>query len=249
MGDESGKPTQDEMKAFVGKGVLDILVDKFHLNDSMVLGIGSGSTIVHFIHALKGISFKGICIPTSYQSEYLLRDLELTVGSVSDHPSIDITVDGADEISPALDLIKGGGGCHVREKVIAYISKVFIVIADDSKYSAYLGEKYPKIPLEILPFAVTPAMDKLTELGYQPQIRMAKNKAGPVISDQGNVIVDCLGVKVHPPVDVLHNALMNVPGVIDTGIFFHQYVTGAVLSSCHPTTHQLSLTTHWNPSS
>ncbi|RHZ89893.1 hypothetical protein Glove_9g98 [Diversispora epigaea] len=183
-----------------------------HLDASTkIIGIGSGSTVVYVIERilqrgnlkkvennennknLMGLDVNScVFIPTSFQSRQLIVDNGLNLGDVDQYPAIDITIDGADEVDENLNVIKGGGGCHLREKVVAEISKKFIIVADHTKKSKVLGEKWTQgIPIEVIPFCYVLVSSSLIKLGCHNQIlRMAKAKAGPVITDNGNFIID-----------------------------------------------------------
>ena len=131
------------------------------------------------------------CIPTSFQSYQLIIENGLNLVSLDQYPEIDLDIDGADEIDKDLNLIKGGGGCLVQEKIIASNSKNLVIIADFRKISENLGENWKKgVPVEVIPIAYKPIMKKLEKLGGKPELRMAQAKAGPLVSDNGNFIID-----------------------------------------------------------
>ena len=189
----------------------------------MILGIGSGSTVVYAVKKIaeinkaKNMDLK--CIPTSFQSRQLIVENGLTLVSLDQYPVIDLDIDGADEIDKSLNLIKGGGGCLVQEKIIASASKKLVIIADYTKKSEFLGENWKNgIPIEIIPLAHVPIMKKLEKLGGTPVLRMAKAKAGPVVSDNGNFIIDADFGIIKNPLD-LNLKLLQIPGVVDSGLF------------------------------
>jgi ribose 5-phosphate isomerase A len=162
------------------------------------------------------------CIPSSFQAEQLILGNNLVLDSLARVESIDVTIDGADEVDASLNLIKGGGACHVQEKIIAYSSKQLVIIADYRKASAALGENWKQgVPLEVVPPALQPVLRKLTAMGGEPKLRMGGSaKAGPVVSDNGNLIVDVnFGVVKPEDVAKLHSKLLHVPGIVDTGLF------------------------------
>ncbi|MHA1519855.1 MAG: ribose 5-phosphate isomerase A [Promethearchaeota archaeon] len=197
-------------------------VDEF-IQDGMVVGIGSGSTVVYAVDRLvervKTENLKVVCIPTSFQSTQLIVEGGLTLGDLSRYPDIDVDIDGADEVDDNLTLIKGGGGCHVQEKIVASCSKKLVIVADYRKDSHLLGEKWKKgIPIEVIPFAYVPVMKKLELMGGKPTLRMAKSKAGPVVSDNGNFIVDVDFGLLEKPAE-LNQQIKMIPGVVETGLF------------------------------
>lgn len=196
-----------------------------NLKENMVLGIGSGSTVVYAVERIaelnkeKDLNLK--CIPTSFQAYQLIIAHGLRLVSLDQYPEIDLDIDGADDIDKDLNLIKGGGGCLVQEKIVASNSKRFIVIADFRKNSQKLGEGYKKgVPIEVISQAYVPIMKKLEKLGGEPVLRMAVSKAGPLVSDNGNFIIDAdFGIIDNP--SELHNKIIVIPGVVDTGLFIN----------------------------
>ena len=194
-----------------------------NIKEGMVLGIGSGSTVVYAVKKIaeinktKNLDLK--CIPTSFQSHQLIIENDLTLVSLDQYPVIDLDIDGADEIDDSLNLIKGGGGCLVQEKIIASASKKLVIIADYSKKSEILGENWHNgVPIEIIPRALAPTMTKLEKLKGKPVLRMAKAKAGPVVSDNGNFIIDVDFGRIENPLD-LNLKILQIPGVVDSGLF------------------------------
>ncbi|XP_075004538.1 ribose-5-phosphate isomerase isoform X2 [Calonectris borealis] len=157
-------------------------VDK-HVQNNQVLGIGSGSTIVHAVHRLaervKQENLTIVCIPTSFQARQLILQNGLTLSDLDRHPELDVAIDGADEVDSDLNLIKGGGGCLTQEKIVAGYAKCFIVIADYRKKSKSLGEQWKKgIPIEVIPMAYVPVTRALTKnFGGAAELRMAVSKA------------------------------------------------------------------------
>lgn len=189
------------------------------------VGIGSGSTVVYAVNRLaervKREKLSVTCVPTSFQSRQLIIDAGLHLSDLELMNELDITIDGADDIDKKLNLIKGGGGCHVQEKIVASITQNLIIIADERKKSEFLGESWKKgIPIEIIPFALTAVSNKIKNIGGKPELRMAKAKAGPVVSDNGNLIIDAdFGIIKDPA--KLENSLLHIPGVIDVGLFIN----------------------------
>ena len=194
-----------------------------NIKNGMIIGIGSGSTVVYAVGKLKMlISEKKLsvkCIPTSFQSYQLIVEKGLNLGSLDQYPNIDLDLDGADEIDEELNLIKGGGGCLVQEKIVASNSKRLIIIADFRKKSKKLGENWKKgVPIEVIPLAYVPIIEKLKELGANPKLRMAQAKAGPLITDNGNFIIDADFGVIKSPKEI-NDAILKIPGVVDTGLF------------------------------
>jgi len=194
-----------------------------NVKKNMVLGIGSGSTVVYAVKKIaelnkeKNLNLK--CIPSSFQSYQLIIDNGLNLVTLDQYPEIDVTFDGADEIDKNLNLIKGGGGCLVQEKIIASNSNKLIIIADFRKNSNKLGENWKNgVPIEVIPMGYFPIAKKLGKLGGKPVLRMAKAKQGPVITDNGNFIIDTdFGIIDNP--SVLNEKILFIPGVVDTGFF------------------------------
>ena len=194
-----------------------------NIKAGMVLGIGSGSTVIYAVEKIAELNEESNlnlkCIPTSFQSYQLIVENGLTLASLDQYPELDLDIDGADEIDKNLNLIKGGGGCLVQEKIIASNSKKLVIIADFRKNSENLGEKWKKgIPIEVIPISYVPIMKKLEKLGGTPVLRMAQAKAGPLISDNGNFIIDVNFGEIMNPGELNLNILI-IPGVVDTGLF------------------------------
>ena len=206
-----------------GKKNAAIKAVRENVKKNMILGIGSGSTVVYAVEEIgkmneeENLNLK--CIPTSFQSYQLIIEHNLTLSSLDQHPIIDLDIDGADEIDENLNLIKVGGGCLVQEKIIASNSKNLVIIADFRKNSQYLGEKWKKgVPVEIIALSYKPLMKKMELLGGSPVLRIAKEKAGPVITDNGNFIIDVdFGIISNP--SEINDKLLHLPGVVDTGLF------------------------------
>ncbi|KAK0161469.1 hypothetical protein PV327_009936 [Microctonus hyperodae] len=163
-----------------------------------------------------------VCVPTSFQARQLIVNNHLTLGDLDTSPQLDIVIDGADEVDADLTLIKGGGGCLLQEKIIASCTKQFIIIADYTKNSERLGQQYKKgIPIEVIPMAYVPIKKKIEDkYDGVAKIRMAVAKAGPVVTDNGNFILDW-----HFPFDIekswksISEDLKYIPGVVETGLF------------------------------
>jgi ribose 5-phosphate isomerase A len=188
------------------------------VRDGMIVGLGSGSTAAHFIRELgsrvrQGLSVLGI--PTSEDSAKLAGEVGVRLTTLREHPVIDVTVDGADEVSQELDLIKGLGGALVREKIVARASKRVIIVVDESKLTGRLGSKAP-IPVEVIPFATDLVRARLIEWGGEPKIRERNGKT--FISDNGNLILDWWHGDIDKPAS-LESQLKGLTGVVDSGIF------------------------------
>ena len=189
------------------------------INDGHIIGLGTGSTTHYFIEKVgmrvkeEEISVMGV--PTSYQSFLLAKKWNIPITTLEEH-DVDIAVDGADEIDPDYNLIKGGGAAHTLEKIVDYSAKKLIIIADDSKMVSCLG-KFP-VPLEVLSEATKPVFSAIKDMGADPKIRMAKFKDGPIISDNGNFVVDASFGEIDNPIQ-LEKDLNSIPGVVENGIF------------------------------
>lgn len=153
--------------------------------------------------------------------QQLIVDTGLILSDLSITPSLDVAIDGADEVDAELNCIKGGGACQTQEKIVAASARTFILIADYKKKSAKLGSAWRRgIPVEVLPSAYVPVMGKLAEMGGKPTLRMAVAKAGPVVTDNGCFVVDSdHGVLEPAAVADLHSRVKLIPGVVETGLF------------------------------
>ena len=206
-----------------GKKTAAIKAVEENVKSGMVLGIGSGSTVVYAVEKIAELNSANNlnlkCVPTSFQSYQLIIDHGLTLVSLDQYPELDLDIDGADEIDKDLNLIKGGGGCLVQEKIIASNSRRLIIIADFRKKSELLGEKWKKgVPVEVIPMSYVPLMKKLEGLGGSPKLRMAQAKVGPLVTDNGNFIIDVDFGTINNPKE-LNTKVLNIPGVVDTGLF------------------------------
>ena len=207
----------------IGKKNAAIKAVEKNIKKNMIVGIGSGSTVVYAVQRLGEInkekSFNLKCIPSSFQAYQLIIENGLELVSLEQYPEIAIDFDGADEIDKDLNLIKGGGGCLVQEKILASNSKKLIIIADFRKNSGKLGTNWKKgVPIEVIPMAYFPIMKKLKKLGGEPILRMAKSKSGPLITDNGNFIIDTDFGEIDNPSE-LNATILSIPGVVDTGLF------------------------------
>jgi len=207
-------------KALAGKAAVDN-----HVNaDTKVVGIGSGSTIIYAVERLaekvkeEGLSIR--CIPTSFQARQLIMKHGLVLGDLETDLKIDVTIDGCDEADKDLTLIKGGGGCQTQEKIVAAYSDTFIVIADYRKDSVELGQAWKFIPVEVLPMAYRQVSIRLEQIGGKAELRMAKAKAGPVVTDNGNLILDWYWDQQQPMNwHEINTSIQCLAGVVETGLF------------------------------
>jgi ribose 5-phosphate isomerase A len=185
--------------------------------DGDVVGLGTGSTAAAAIEALgeavaDGTSIRGI--PTSYQSRALALEAGIPVTALDAVDGIDVAIDGADQVADAA-LIKGGGGAHAREKIVDAAAERFVVVVDPSKEVSVLSHP---VPLEVLPSARPPVMAAVRELGGTPRLRDADEKDGPVITEQGNLVLDCDFGTIEDPAG-LAASLAGIPGVVEHGLF------------------------------
>eukprot|EP00062_Callorhinchus_milii_P012938 gi/632960495/ref/XP_007896227.1/ PREDICTED: ribose-5-phosphate isomerase [Callorhinchus milii] len=198
-------------------------VDKY-VQNNQVLGIGSGSTIVHAVKRIaervQKDGLKVVCVPSSFQARQLILQNKLPLSDLDQYPELDLAIDGADEVDNDLNLIKGGGGCLTQEKIVASCAKKFIVIADYRKISKCLGEKWKRgIPIEVIPKAYLPLTRTIAaRFGGVAELRMAVSKAGPLVTDNGNFILDWKFEKVSDWKTV-HCSIKMLPGVVETGLF------------------------------
>ncbi|XP_051898429.1 ribose-5-phosphate isomerase [Pristis pectinata] len=197
-----------------------------HVQNNQALGIGSGSTIVYAVERLakrvRDENLKVVCVPSSFQARQLILQHDLPLSNLDRHPELDVAIDGADEVDCNLNLIKGGGGCLTQEKIIAGCAKKFIVIADYRKDSKNLGEKWKKgVPIEVIPMAYVPVTRAIVaKYGGNVELRMAVSKAGPVVTDNGNFILDWKFGTISNWKDV-NVGIKMIPGVVETGLFIN----------------------------
>jgi len=191
------------------------------VEDGTVVGLGTGSTTAYAIEELgrrvreEKLSIVGI--PTSYQAAQLARQSGIPLRSLDDVDRINMALDGADEVDPDKNLIKGGGAAHTQEKVVDSLADHFIVVVDDSKIVKRLGEKFA-VPVEVLPMALGPVIRRIERMGGNPVLRMGVNKVGPVVTDQGNFVLDVRFPSIEDPQD-LEMRLNNIPGCVENGLF------------------------------
>jgi ribose 5-phosphate isomerase A len=193
-----------------------------NVKDGMIVGLGSGTTAAYAIIALgeriKHQNLRILGIPSSYQAFHLAVQNGITITTLEEHPIIDVNIDGADQIDPQLNLIKGMGAALAREKIVASASKQNVIIADEKKYVQTLGENNHPIPIEVLPFAISLVQRRIQALNGSPLLRETKGKLGPVISDNGNAIMDATFGTIKDP-QLLAMNLKMIPGVVETVLF------------------------------
>ena len=191
------------------------------VKSGMVVGLGTGSTAVYAVNAIGQMLLDGTlhdirAIPTSEATAGNAQKWGIPLTTFSACPVIDVTIDGADEVAPNLDVMKGLGGALLREKIVAAASKRFIIVADDSKRVTRLGTKAP-VPVEVIPFAQKPVTDFLESLGGRPVLRQQDGQ--PYLTDEKNIILDCFfdgGIENAPG---LAQTLSGQPGVVEHGLF------------------------------
>lgn len=193
------------------------------VESGMILGLGSGSTAVYALEQIgkriKSGSLKSIVgIPSSRRTAELARQFGIPMGTLDDFPAIDLTIDGADEIDPELNLIKGGGGALLREKILAQNSSRLIIIADETKLSADLGTKF-RLPVEVIPFSLQPMQKYLVSIGAKPTLRIDENEQ-TFITDEGNFIIDCEFGPILNPYK-LAQTLKTHAGLVEHGLFLN----------------------------
>lgn len=188
-----------------------------HIEDGMIIGLGTGTTSYFAIHRIAQRVQQGLriqAVSSSTRSEGLARELGIPLLPLSAVSGIDLTIDGADEVDPGLNLIKGGGGALLREKILAMSSTRFIVIADESKRVPRLG-RFP-LPVEIVPFAANLTLAKLRALGCEPVLRTVDGTE--YSSDNGNFIADCAFGEIADPQE-LEARINAIAGVVENGLF------------------------------
>ena len=195
----------DELKRQAARAALE------EIRDGMIVGLGSGSTSSIFIRELGSAKLKVLGIPTSEESRRIAEEVGVKLTTFKDHPQIDVAVDGADEVSHALDLTKGLGGALVREKIVAHASKRVVIVVDESKLVERLGMK-TVIPVEVIPLAVPRVLLQL------PGAHIREKNGQTFITDNGNIILDWKRGPIDDPA-ALEKELKSMTGVVDSGIF------------------------------
>ncbi|MGA1621360.1 MAG: ribose-5-phosphate isomerase RpiA [Synechocystis sp.] len=204
------------MKQAVGRAAAD------RVQSNSIVGLGTGSTTAFALEFIgdrlkKGELTNVVGIPTSFQAEVLARRYGIPLTTLDVVDRIDIAIDGADEVDPQKNLIKGGGAAHTREKIVDALAESFLVVVDSGKLVDQLGSTF-LLPVEVIPMALTPVMRALEKLGGKPELRMGVKKAGPVVTDQGNLVIDVKFDAIPDPAG-LETAINNLPGVLENGLF------------------------------
>jgi len=209
--------SQDELKTAAARAVLA------HVEDGMKLGIGTGSTAEAFVHLLAekvGDGMRVVGVPTSERTARLCLELGVPLTSLDEEPRLDLCIDGADEIDPALNLTKGGGGALLREKIVAFASAKMIVIADESKLVDALGAF--ALPIEVNPFGLEATrldvQNAYRDLGYSGELRLRVRSGDAFETDGGHYILDASFGHISNP-KALSDALHAIPGVVEHGMF------------------------------
>ncbi len=186
------------------------------VHEGMVVGLGSGTTVAQVVRTLARLKPKATFVPSSSATQRLAGKLGLGLSSLNAHEKLDLTIDGADEVDPNFNLIKGRGGAHTREKIVASAARRVVIVVDRTKLVRKLGERSP-VPVEVIPFAHEHTMMRLAKLGGEPKLRMGPSGT-PFVTDDGNYIIDLKFRSVPKPAR-LEAAINRVPGVIENGIF------------------------------
>lgn len=217
--------TKDEQKVLAATKAVDTMIEEGKIFSGMKIGLGTGSTampaVKRIAERIADGTLKDIkAVATSFQTTLACEELGIPVYSMNDKiigGKLDLAIDGADEATPEGTLIKGGGAALLREKIIAYNSKVFVIVADETKDVKNHGTKFP-LPVEIISEARVPVITALNALGAKCVIREGVRKAGPVVTDNGNLIVDCTW---DAPVNAveLEDKIDDIVGVVENGFF------------------------------
>ena len=222
--------SQSEQKVLVATTAVNTLYERGLIFSGMKIGLGTGSTAMPAVKRLAELMAEGKlkdvkAVPTSFQTTLACEELKIPVFSLSSSKiggKLDLAIDGADEISAENHLIKGGGAAHLKEKLVEYNAEKLVIIADESKAVEDLGTVFP-LPVEVIPEARLSVMQALELLGAKCKIREGVKKAGPVVSDNGNLIVDCLWEKVDgkSPINpmILEDEINKITGVVENGFF------------------------------
>ena len=211
---------KNEIKETLGREAVDALV-----KSGMKLGLGTGSTAIFAVRRLAFLLSSGklkdiMVVPTSFQTSIECEELGIPLFSLNSRTidgRLDLTIDGADEVDGQNRLVKGGGGALLPEKIVAYSSLSYAIVVDDSKIVESLGRIFP-VPVEIVPLSRMPVTHALQKLGAEVTLRAAQRKAGPVITDQGNLLLDIRFKEAVDPA-VMEAKINNIPGVVENGFF------------------------------
>jgi len=188
----------------------------------MRLGLGTGSTVAHFLDVLAARIRAGtvtglVAVPTSVRTEERARELGIPLAKLDEAAPLDLTVDGADEVGPGLDLIKGLGGALLREKMVAQASRRLVIMVDDSKEVGRLGMRVP-LPVEVIRFGWRAQLTFLRQIGGEPTLR-ASEDGSPFVTDNGNHMLDCRFAEGLDDPEAVEDALRRRAGVVESGLF------------------------------
>ncbi|MGP1521948.1 MAG: ribose-5-phosphate isomerase RpiA [Treponema sp.] len=225
------KLSQKEQKALVGKAVIDRLFERGLIKSGMKIGLGTGSTAIIAVERLASYirdgKVSGVkAVATSFQTHIACEENGIPVYTLNSKEiagKLDLSIDGADEIDPDNNLIKGGGAAHVQEKIVEYNTKRLVIIADESKLVPHLGTKFP-LPVEIIPASRGPVVREMEKLGASCVLRSCAGKDGPIVTDNGNQILDCTWSALSDGSSPVNPAKMEdrvnkITGVVENGFF------------------------------
>jgi ribose 5-phosphate isomerase A len=201
------------------------------LKDKTTIGLGSGNTILRALELaaerIKKENLRISFIPTSYQMEITAKKLGLNTTTLDENTEPDLALDGADQVQwRTLDLVKGGGAALLREKIVDSTAKRLVIVVDEKKLAKTLGGPQP-IPVEITPFGYASTLEKIRRISEKTSLRESTGKVGPIITDNGNMIVDAYFRNLRRP-DIVHEKLKKIPGVVETGLFIDMADTAYV---------------------
>jgi ribose 5-phosphate isomerase A len=204
---------REELKKLAAEKALE------YIEDGMIVGLGTGSTVEYALHKLgllvkDGLNIKGI--PTSVHTKRIAKEQNIPLTTIEENPEIDVTIDGADEVDSNLNLIKGGGGALTREKIIAFNSKKVIIVIDDSKIVKALGIDFD-LPVEVVKFGWSSVKKVLEDFKCNVKLREIMDNE-PFITDNGNYILDCEFERIEDPI-TMEVELNSIPGVVENGLF------------------------------
>ena len=216
--------SQKAIKEMTGRAAVEALV-----KSGMKLGLGTGSTAIPAVQLIGALLAEGklkniLAVPTSFQTSIECEKWGIPLFSLNSKEiggALDLTIDGADEVDPENRLVKGGGGALLLEKIVAYASAFYAIVVDESKLVPHLGMRFP-VPVEVVPEARIPVTQALRKLGAEVILREALRKAGPVITDRGNLLLDIRFASAHDP-SALEAKLNRIPGVVENGFFTGPY--------------------------
>lgn len=195
-----------------------------HVKNGHIIGLGSGTTVAYAIEELGKKQLEILAVPSSHQAFLLAAQNHIQITTLDEHPRLNLTIDGADQVeAKTLNMIKGMGGALTREKIVGAASKENIIIIDKTKLVPKLGVKQP-VPIEVLPFALATVKAKLQEFKGKPHLREGSGKIGPVVTDNGNFILDTDFGEIRDA-EKLNTRIKSVPGIVETGLFLNMATT------------------------